>query len=92
MYRQVVVRTLKSRRPELEVQACIPEDLDRKLALFLPECLVCLATAPEERKRVRSRVEIIYSDTLEATIFREEQTTRVADISLEWLLKAVVTG
>ncbi len=46
----------------------------------------------EERKRVRSRVEIIYSDTLEATIFREDQTTRVLDISLEWLLKAVVTG
>ncbi len=89
MYRQVVVLTLEGRCPELEVQACIPEDLDRKLALFLPECLVCHATAPEERKRVRNRVEIIYSETLEATIFREEQTTRVADISLEQLLKAL---
>ena len=53
---------------------------------------MCLATVPEERKQVRSRVEIIYSDTLDATICREEQTTRVADISLEWLLKAVAMG
>ena len=86
MYREAVVHLLKSRRPDLEVEACPPEDLDQRLALFVPGFLLCHDTASEERERVRNRVEICYSDSLDATIFREEQTTRVADISLERLL------
>ena len=89
MYREAVVHTLSSHRPDLEVEPCPPEDLDRRLALLQPELLVCHDTAPEARKRVRNRVEIGYSDSLEATIIREDQTTRVADISLEGLLKVL---
>jgi hypothetical protein len=48
--------------------------------------LVCPDTAPEARKRVRNRVEISYSDSLEAIIIRDERATRVKDISLEQLL------
>jgi len=51
--------------------------------------LVCHDTAPEARKRVRNRVEIGYSDSLDATIIREDQTTRVEDISPEGLLKVL---
>jgi hypothetical protein len=51
--------------------------------------LVCHDTAPEARKRVRNRVENGYSDSLDATIIREEQTTRVEDIGLEGLLKVL---
>jgi hypothetical protein len=87
MYREAVVNTLKSRRPDVEVEACPPEDLDQKLALFLqPELLLCHDTAPQARERIHSRVEINYSDSLDATIFRDGQSTRIADISLERLL------
>lgn len=86
MYRETVVHTLKSHRPDLEVEACPPEDLDRKLALLLPDLLLCHDTAPKERELVRDRVEICYSDSLDATIFRDSQTTRVADISMQRLL------
>jgi hypothetical protein len=88
MYRQAVVHTLKSRRPDLEIDACPPEDLDQKLALLLQSghFLLCHDTAPEARERIHNRVEINYSDSLDATIFRDGESTRIADISLERLL------
>jgi hypothetical protein len=89
MYRETVVHTLESRRPDLEVERCPPEDLDQQLALLQPDFLVCHDTAPEARERVRDRVEICYSDSLDATIFREGQATRVRDISLERLLSVL---
>ena len=86
MYREAVVHTIRSYRPDVEVEPCPPQDLDQKLALLQPELLVCHDTAPEARKRVRNRVEIVYSDSLDATIFRHNQATRVRDISLEGLV------
>jgi hypothetical protein len=86
MYRETVAHTIRSRRPDVEVQTCPPEDLERKLGLSMPDFLVCHDTAPEARERVPNRVEINYSDSLEATIFREDQATRIADIGLERLL------
>jgi len=89
MYRETVADTIRSRRPDVEVATCPPEDLNRKLALLQPELLVCHDTAPEALERVRNRVEICYSDSLDTTIIREDQATRVADISLERLLKVL---
>ena len=86
MYREAVVHTIRSYRPDVEVEPCLPEDLDQKLALLQPELLVCHDTAPEARKRVRNRVEIGYSDSLDATIIRDDKATRFTDISLEGLL------
>ena len=86
MYRETVAHTIRSRRPDAGVQTCPPENLDRQLALLEPDFLVCHDTVLEARERVRNRVEICYSDSLEATISREAQATRVADISLERLL------
>jgi hypothetical protein len=89
MYRDSIVHTIKSYRPDVEVEPCPPEDLERKLALLQPELLVCHPTAPEARKRVRYRVEISYSDSLDVTIVRDDQATRVTDISLEQLVKVL---
>ena len=86
MYRDSIVRTIRSYHPDLEVEPCLPQDLDWKLALLQPDLLVCPDKAPEARKRVRNRVEIGYSDSLEATIIRDDQATKVTDISLEQLL------
>ena len=86
MYRETVIHTLESRRPDLKVESCPPEDLDHQLALLQPDFLVCHDTAPEARERVRDRVEIIYSDGLDATIIRDDQATKVSDIGLERLL------
>ena len=86
MYRETVVYTLESRRPDLKVEGSPPEDLDRQLAILQPDFLVCHDTAPKARERVRNRVEICYSDSLNATLVREGQATRVGDISLERLL------
>src|SRR5215218_6062868 len=89
MYRDSIVHTIRSYRPDVEVESCHPEDLDVKLALFQPELLVCHDTAPGARKRVPNRVEIGYSDSLEATIIRDDQATKVTDISLEQLLEVL---
>ena len=86
MYRDSIVHTIRSYRPDVDVEPCHPEDLDLKLALLQPELLVCPDTGPEARMRVRNRVEIGYSDSLEATIIRDDQATKVTDISLEGLL------
>ena len=86
MYRDTIVHTLRSYRPDVEVRPCLPEDLDVKIALLQPELLVCHDTAPGVRKRVRNRVEIGYSDSLDATIIRDDEVTKVTDISLERLL------
>jgi len=86
MYRETVAHTIRSRRPDVEVETCPPEDLDRRLASFEPDFLLCHDTAPEARERVRDRVEIVYSDGLDATIIRDDQTTTVSDIGLERLL------
>jgi hypothetical protein len=89
MYRETVVHTLESRRPDLKVESCPSEDLDQQLTLLQPDFLVCHDTVPEARERVPNWVEILYSDSLDATIFREGQATRVADISLERLLSVL---
>jgi hypothetical protein len=86
MYRETVAHTIRSRRPDVEVQTCPPEDLERKLALLQPDFLVCHDTVPEARERVPNRVEINYSDGLDATIVRDGWTTKVSDIGLERLL------
>ena len=86
MYRDSIVRTIRSYRPDVEVEPCHPQELDRKLALLQPDLLVCPDKAPEARMRVRNRIEIGYSDSLEATIIRDDQATKVTDISLEQLL------
>ncbi len=86
MYRETVVHAVSSRRPDLEVESCSPEDLERNLALLQPDFLLCHDTAVEARERILNRVEVNYSDSLDATIFREGQVTRVGDISLNRLL------
>ena len=86
MYRDAIIHTIRSYRPDVEVEPCIPEDLDVKLDLLQPELLVCHDTALAVRKHVRNRVEIGYSDSLDATIIRDGQVTSVTDIGLEKLL------
>ena len=86
MYRDSIVQTIRRYRPDLEVEPCLPQNLEVKIDLLQPELLVCADTAPEARMRVRNRVEIGYSDSLDATIIRDAQATRVTDISLEGLL------
>ncbi len=63
-----------------------PEDFNRRLASLEPNFLLCQDTVPEARERVRDRVEIVYSDGLDATIIRDDQTTKVSNIGLERLL------
>ncbi len=58
MYRETVAHSIRSRRPDVEVETCPPEDLDLQLALLQPDFLVCHDKAPEARERVRDRVEI----------------------------------
>ena len=86
MYRDSIVHTIRSYRPDVEVEPCPPEHLEQKIALLQPDLLVCHDTAPEARMHVRNRVEIGYSDSLDATIIIDDQATRVTYISLERLL------
>jgi hypothetical protein len=86
MYREAFVRSVRNHRPDVEVEPCPPEDLERKIALLEPHLfLVCHDTASEARKRVADRIEISLTDGMDATVFVDYNATRAANIGLDQL-------
>jgi hypothetical protein len=91
MYRQTLAHHLRINRPNDEVRLAEPQALDREASSFRPHLIVCNEDAPELREvSVPSWVVIRYHDSLSASVFLEEQDTRlIQDISLEDLLAVV---
>ena len=90
MYRETVAFTLGSQRPGVKVEAVSPENLDRAAARLRPDVLVCHHEAsPATREGVSHRIEIIYSDSLDALVVVDGREERVADIGLAGMLSVV---
>ena len=91
MYRQTLAHILRINRPNDEVRLAEPQALDREASSFRPHLIVCNEDTAELREvSVPSWVVIRYHDSLSASVFYEEQGTRlIQDISLEDLLAVV---
>jgi hypothetical protein len=90
MYRQTLAHVLKERRPNVEIEAIDPSDLDGKMDLFEPDLLISEDMYFGTDPRVISRVEILYTDHMGANVrVNEHDWRRIDDMHLEELLAIV---
>ena len=71
MYREAIALSIHRERPGLDVRLAPPEAAEEELAGFQPRLLVHNDTAPipaEALERVPWRVEVMYSDGMEARL------------------------
>ncbi len=90
MYRDTVAFALTSRRSGIEVEAVSPQELDGEAASVKPDVLVCHDDAATEvREGVSHRVEILYTDSMNARVVSDGREESVEDIGVERLLSVV---
>jgi len=95
MYRQAVAASIQRARPGIEVRIAPPEDTEEQLALFRPELLLYDDTAPipeEALEGVPARVEVLYSDSMDARVRADGMVSRMSDMSTEDLLRTVAVA
>lgn len=94
LYREAIASSLQNIRPGIEVRAAPPEEADLELAGFKPHLFIHNDTVPVPEwalSDVRCRVEISYSDGMNARVVAGGEVSRVRDISTEDLLRTVTT-
>jgi hypothetical protein len=92
MYHQVVALSIHRNRPGLDVRAAIPEEVGREIAGFHPRLLVHNDTALISEGAlagVPCRVEVLYSDSMNARVRADGTVSEAYDMSTEDLLRAV---
>jgi hypothetical protein len=90
MYREVLALLLHRNRPEAEVLISPPEALDGEVGRFKPHLVVCSEGAvPDIPPGVLCRVEIMFSDGLDARIGLDGQVAEAKDVGIEDLLALV---
>jgi hypothetical protein len=101
MYRQAVALSVQRNRPGLvDVRIASPEEMEDQLASFRPHLLVHndprgdshggAVPIPEEAlEMVPHRMEVLYSDGMDARLSADGRLTEVRDASTEDLLGAV---
>ena len=95
MYRESIAASLQHARPDLEMRAAPPEDAELELAGFRPHLLVHNDTTPipkETLEGVPCRVEILYSDSMDARVMAGGKASQVRDMSTEDLLRTVTVA
>ena len=92
MYRQAITLSIHRNRPGLDVRAAPPEDAERELAAFRPHLLVHNDTAPipkEALDGVPCKVEVLYSDSMDARVSAVGRLERIGDMDVAGLLRVV---
>ena len=90
VYREVLALSLHQLRPDAEVLISPPESLDEEVGRFKPHLVVCSEGAvPDIPPGVLCRVEVMFSDGLDARIGLDEQVTEAKDVGTEDLLALV---
>jgi hypothetical protein len=97
MYRQAIAHSINRNRPGLvDVRIASPEAMESELISFRPHLLVHndsrggLVPIPESLFRaVRHRIEVLYSDGMDARLSADGRLTELRDASTEDLLRAV---
>ena len=92
MYREAIALSIHRNRPGLDVRAAPPEDAAGELATFRPHLLVHNDAAPIPEGAlagVPRRVEVLYSDSMDALVWADGAASEARDMSAEGLLRAV---
>ncbi len=92
MYREAVALSIHRNRPGLDVRAVIPEEAEREIGTFRPHLLVHNDTVPipeEVLDGVPCRVEVLYSDSMNARVRADGAVSEAHDMSTADLLRAV---
>ena len=92
MYRDAVALSIHRNRPGLDVRSAPPEEAEREIAAFRPRLLVHNDTAPISEAAlagVPGRVEVLYSDSMDARVWADGAASEARDMSAEELLRAV---
>ena len=95
MYREAVAASIQRARPGIEVRIAPPEDTEEELASFRPDLLVHDDTAPipeEALEGVPTRVEMLYSDSMDARVRADGMVSQLRDMSTEDLLRTVAVA
>jgi hypothetical protein len=95
MYREAIASSIQRHRPGLEVKTASPEATERELASFRPHLLVHNDTAPipqEALEGVSCRVEMLYSDSMDARVMADGVVSQMRDMSTEDLLRTVAVA
>ncbi len=90
MYREVLALSLHQHRPDAVVLISPPGDLDGEVERFKPHLLVCSEGAVQDiPPGVLCRVEIMFSDGLDAKIGVHGRVAEAKDVGTEDLLALV---
>jgi hypothetical protein len=92
MYREAIAHSIRSNRPGLEVRIATPEAAESEIDDFRPHLLVHNDTAPIAEGAlagVPCRVEVLYSDGLDARVSADGSSVRIDDASTGDLLELV---
>ncbi len=95
MYREAIALSIQRHSPGLEVRVAPPEATVGELAGFKPHLLVHNDTAPipeEALTGVPCRVEMLYSDSMDARVMVEGKVSQMRDMSTEELLRTVAVA
>jgi hypothetical protein len=92
MYGEAIALALHKYRPEAEVMLISAESLDGEIGNFKPHLILHNdndGIAPEALERVVCRIEILFSDGLDARIIMNGQVVSIKDMSLEDMFSVV---
>jgi hypothetical protein len=91
MYREAIALSLRQRHPDFEVRIAPPEAAEEEVKGFGPHLLVHNDTDGLDRSVLESvpcRVEVCYSDSMDAKISADGRLEEFGDISTDDLLRA----
>ena len=92
MYRQAIALSVQRRRQGLDVRIASPEATERKLADFRPHLLIHNdndGLAPVAVADILCRIEVLYSDSMDARISADGEHSTASDMCMEDLLRVV---
>ena len=92
MYRQALALPIHRNRPGLDVRVASPEDATGEIEAFRPHLLVHSDTAPVPEGAlagVPCRVEVLYSDSMDARVSADGRLERIGDMDVGGLLRVV---
>jgi hypothetical protein len=95
IYREAVAQSIRRASPGAEVKVAPPDDAEGEIALFRPDLLVhddTAGIAEGALAGVPCRVEMLYSDSMDARVTADGMATRLRDMSTEDLLRTVAVA
>jgi len=95
MYREAIALSIQRHHPGLEARFSPPEVAEEELASFRPHLLIHDDTVPipqEVLEGVHTRVEMLYSDSMDARVRTDGMVSRMSDMSTEDLLRTVAVA